>query len=368
MSQKILYILSGLTVTGGIERYNQNLVRTALNAGHSVDIVSRNDETRMFDNIRIYSYGHISNIVWRKIVFAVIALWRAVFFKPDLIVCGHINFSPLCYLMSILFKKKFIVLTHGIDVWNLKSNLKTKTFKRAHLITTVSSFTRNKIVKQVPEVKNRVCILPNSINSSVFIPGPKPEYLLKRHKINNQNKVILTVARLQKTEGPKGYYKVLDVLPEILKEHPEVRYVLVGSGDDLDNIRNYVKEKNIEDAVILAGHTPDHELPDYYNLSDVFIMPSKKEGFGIVFLEALACGKPVICGNQDGSVDAVLNGETGILVDPDSNEEIKQAIEGVLELSDDTRHSMGEHLRERVIAEFGSKRFNERMEKCLRAL
>ena len=111
-----------------------------------------------------------------------------------------------------------------------------------------------------------------------------------------------------------------------------------------------------------AGFIPDEELCDYYNLCDVFAMPSKGEGFGIVYLEALACGKPTIGGNQDGAIDALCNGELGVLVDPDNIEQIAQAIVDILQ----GKHPLPilyqpDLLRQKVIEIYGFDKFKERL-------
>src|SRR5205814_269912 len=105
---------------------------------------------------------------------------------------------------------------------------------------------------------------------------------------------------------------------------------LAGSGPDRERIEALIRELNLEENVTLAGRVADNELPGFYQLCDVFAMPSKGEGFGIVFLEAMACGKPVIAGNKDGSVDAVLNGRLGVLVDPDNVVQIAEALIAIL--------------------------------------
>lgn len=365
---RILFIVSGLLDTGGIEKYNQNLVRATIKAGYSVKLISRNDIVDKFNNIPIASYGHIKHDIFKKIIFALRIFWEAFYFHPDIIICGHINFSPLCYIISRFMNIKYIVLTHGIDVWHITSKIKIKGLKEAHLIATVSNFTKDRIIEQIPEIKRKIKILPNTIDGSIFYPKPKPTYLMKRHGLKENDKIILTVARLKRTEKYKGYYKILDILPDIAREISEIKYILIGSGDDLENIQRYIRKKNLKKIVILTGYIPDSELPDYYNLCDVFVMPSKKEGFGIVFLEALACGKPVIAGNKDGSVDALLNGELGVLIDPDSDDEITEALVKVLKHEISKKLTNGEYLRRKVLENYGVDRFKENVLKLLKEL
>jgi len=366
VSKRILFIASGLLNTGGIEKYNQNLLKSILESGYSVKVISRNDTKDKFNNASLISYGHIKYDIFKKIIFSLRIFWEAFCFHPDIIICGHINFSPLCYMISRFINIKYIVLTHGIDVWHVNNKLKIKGLKEARLIATVSNFTKNKIIKQIPEVKNKIKLLPNTIDGSIFYPEPKPTYLMKRHGLKENNKIILTVARLKRTEKYKGYYKILDILPNIAREISGIKYILIGSGDDLENIQKYVKKKNLEKIVILTGYIPDSELSDYYNLCDVFVMPSKKEGFGIVFLEALACGKPVIAGNKDGSVDAVLNGELGILVNPDDEDDIAKELIKVLKNDVSKKLINSEYLRTKVLEHYGIDRFIEKVKELIK--
>jgi glycosyltransferase involved in cell wall biosynthesis len=132
----------------------------------------------------------------------------------------------------------------------------------------------------------------------------------------------------------------------------------VGKGDDRPQLELFIHEHKLQDCVTLAGFVPDSELVDYYNLCDVFAMPSKGEGFGIVYLEALACGKPVLAGNQDGAMDALCQGELGALVDPDDIDAIAQTLIAILQKQ--YRHPLmyqPDALRQKVIDTFGFEHF-----------
>jgi glycosyltransferase involved in cell wall biosynthesis len=180
---------------------------------------------------------------------------------------------------------------------------------------------------------------------------------------------------MEATEQYKGYENVLLALPEVLVRFADARYLIVGDGPDRPRIEALARRIGVAENVIFAGYVPNEELPEHYNLCDLFAMPSKGEGFGIVFLEALACGKPVVAGNKDASVEPLLNGKLGRLVDPDSVEQIADAICLTLSGIGSQRSDVGgrqsdkdkepqqapELLRREVIAAFGFERFKERL-------
>ena len=140
--------------------------------------------------------------------------------------------------------------------------------------------------------------------------------LRERYRLGDR-RVLLTVSRIGTADRYKGHDRVIAALPALLRAGADVAYLIVGSGDDTPRLAQVAAETGVSDRVILAGAAPADELADHYRLADVFVMPSTKEGFGIVFLEAAACGVPVVGGNRDGSWDALREGYLGRAIDPD---------------------------------------------------
>lgn len=136
---------------------------------------------------------------------------------------------------------------------------------------------------------------------------------------------------MAETEQYKGYDKVLEALPELVKSYPGLRYLLVGKYDNNEKQRldAIINRLGLKEIVAFTGFVPDEELAAHFMLGDIFIMPSEKEGFGIVFIEAMYYGLPVIAGNIDGSADALCRGEMGILVNPGNKEEIIAAVKKI---------------------------------------
>ena len=355
---------------GGIAVYNLDILRV-FNETFLADeavVLTMNDknspsEYGFRNNIKVKNCGVFGR--FRKKFFVLRAICYSVKLRPELIICGHINMGGLCLAIKKIFGLNYMVCAYGIDVWNISKKTHIRALKEALFITSISRCTKDKIVEQANVPAERIYLLPNAVDRSEFYPKGRRNDLIKKYDLE-ESKLILTVCRLSSTEKYKGYDKVINALPSVIIAIPDVKYMLVGDGDDVGRINRIIEDYGLRDKVILTGFIPDEELVDYYNLCDVFVMPSKKEGFGFVFLEALACGRPVIAGNKDGSVDAVLNGDVGILVDPDDIDEIAEAILKVLKGEVDKRLLDGEYLRERVIGEYGSDRFKERIQHLLR--
>ncbi|MBD2187081.1 glycosyltransferase [Pseudanabaena mucicola] len=295
-------------------------------------------------------------------IFAFQVLFAALIQKPDLIICGHINFSPLALDIFKLLKIPYWLIVYGLDAWDLKDQNKIKALKSAQKIISIGGYTRDRIVTEQQISNTEFSLLPVTFDASQFTIRPKLQYLLDRYQLDIDQQIILTVARLAGSDRYKGYDQIIQALPTIRQQIPNVHYLLVGKGEDRDRIEKSIKDHHLQDCVTLTGFIPDHELNDHYNLCDVFAMPSKGEGFGIVYLEALACGKPAIGGNQDGAIDALCNGELGILIDPDNIEQIAQVIVDTLQ----GKHPLPilyqpDLLRQKVIEIYGFDKFKERL-------
>jgi len=197
---------------------------------------------------------------------------------------------------------------------------------------------------------------------------PRDAELTTRYGLENCA-CLLTVARLARSERYKGYDRVIQTLPYVLKEVGPTRYLVVGAGDDLPRVRKMASDLGLSSHVVFCGYVPDAELPAYYNLCDVFLLPSKEEGFGIACLEALACGKPVIAGHARGSPEAVLHGQVGLLVDPDDVQAIAKAIVKLLKAkarlleADEPASALldGDFLRKRVLETYGVDVFTRKV-------
>jgi glycosyltransferase involved in cell wall biosynthesis len=292
--------------------------------------------------------------------FCVNLIQAALINKPKLIVCGHLNFAPVAFCLNRLLGIPYWIVVYGVDAWGVRDRWKIKALKKAEKIISISDYTRDRLFKEQKIPKTQIDLLPVTFDVSRFQLSSKPNYLLERYGLKSHQPVILTVTRLASTDGYKGYNQIIQALPKIKSQIPDIHYLLVGKGDDRPRIEQLINQLNLQDCVTLAGFIPDEELGDHYNLCDVFAMPSKGEGFGIVYLEALACGKPTLGGDRDGAIDALCHGELGALVDPDNVEEIASTLLKILQGTyPNPILYQPEVLRQKVIEIYGFDRFQQ---------
>ncbi|MBD1873986.1 glycosyltransferase [Nodosilinea sp. FACHB-131] len=332
---------------GGIQVYlcdilstiSQLQVQRSISSSTSIFIIDKLDSDKpenllktneLADNFSFAFTGQIPKVL-RTFAFGLKVLVTSFQQRPNLVLCGHLNFTPVAYLLRFWLGTPYWILVYGVDAWDIKHPLRRRALQTAEKIISISDYTRNRLIKEESLQPDRISLLPVTFDIERFQIKPKPSYLLNRHKLKESQPIVLTVARLADDEQYKGYDQVIRAICFVRQKVPDVHYVLVGKGSDRPRIEQLIESLGLKDCVTLAGFVSDEEICDYYNLCDVFIMPSKGEGFGIVYLEALACGKPTVGGNQDGAIDALCNGELGILVDPDNTEEIATTLVEILQ-------------------------------------
>ena len=277
-----------------------------------------------------------------RVGYAIRALWLAfVGRRHDLIFCGHLFMAPLAACLSRFMRIPLWIQLHGIEAWDRPGFLMRWALEQATLVTAVSRHTRSRVLSWSRIAPYAIRVLPNTVDAR-FLSGPKPKTLITRYRIEGK-KILLTVGRVASTERYKGHSTVMQVLPELLKHHPDLVYLIAGDGDDLERLQAMARELGMEKQVVFAGKVSDSDLPDLYRFADVFVMPSTGEGFGIVFLEAAASGLRVIGGNFDGSVDALADGVIGTCVDPRNTQDLIDAIRHALQNPGSNSSSVQDH-------------------------
>ena len=210
-------------------------------------------------------------------------------------------------------------------------------------------------------------VLNNTLDPAIKLPSNfnKPDYLLNRYNLTTDNLVVFTLTRLASTEQYKGYEQVIKAISHLKYQFQGIKYILSGKYDDheLHRITQLIKHYDVKEQVIVTGFITETELEDHFLLADLFVLPSKKEGFGIVFIEALACGLPVICGNEDGSLDAIRNGELGTAINVDHVKELEQAMTDNLNVPLTPIHRA--NLQAKCLAYFNTADYKDKLEDML---
>jgi phosphatidylinositol alpha-1,6-mannosyltransferase len=258
-------------------------------------------------------------------------------------------------LVARLARVPLVVYAHGeeITTWRQSGKLRamTYTFRRADRVIANSEFTRGKLL-ELGVAAERIRLIYPGVDVERFRPGLPCADLRARLSMPVGGKLLLSVGRLSRR---KGFDNTIRALAQLRRDGVDADYAIVGIGEDEGYLRKLAQDCKVAEHVHLLGHVPVEELPRWYNACDIFAMPNRRiggdeEGFGMVFLEASACGKPVVAGSDGGTGDAVLHGTTGLRVDGDCVEAIAAAIRRCIE--DGVLLSrLGQNGRRRVTAE-----------------
>lgn len=323
---------------GGIQTWAFELARNLHTLGGPITVLARKatPRNRAFDRRLSFPVWRMGGHDWNRYRDLYVAYYLAKFLLTHgarpIVYATHWKVGLVPALLAPLLGWKVIIGAHGREILQEKKPFRQRLIRlahcRAHRGVAVSQYTRQLLV-QLGVPQEKVAFVPNGVNVEVFCPREKSASLMRRYGLEGKM-VILTLARLVPR---KGQDLVIAALPQVLEKVPQAVYMLVGQGSDEPRLRDLTQSLGLTDRVVFAGYVPDDQLVDHYNLADVYIMTSREieargdvEGFGITFLEAGACQVPVIGGRSGGIPDAVLDGETGILVDPEDPDQIAEAL------------------------------------------
>jgi phosphatidyl-myo-inositol dimannoside synthase len=288
--------------------------------------------------------------------------------KSDIVIISHINLLPVAFAIKICSPKtKLVLLAHGIEVWKRFNLFKRFMLGRFEVILPVSRFTSNKLARlnRLPEKK--FTVLNNCLDPFLLpaVKGHKDSSLMDKYGFKEDDIVLMTITRLSSNEKYKNCDKVLETMQRLSIECPQLKYLLVGAYDIDEKIRieKMSKEMGLEGSVVITGFIPDDEFPLHYNIADIFIMLSEREGFGIVFIEAMYYGKPVIGADNGGISDALANGKLGILANPLDTREVARAIKAIVS-------NKSKYIPDRsfVLDQFGYDGYKNKLEHIIESL
>lgn len=285
--------------------------------------------------------------------FALLASWQVMRHRPALVVVLHANFAPLAWLFRRLIGLRYVVVAHGIEIDTALRPARQRALREADAVWAVSRWTRERAIALGVRAE-RIAVIGNTFDEERFVAKAAAD-------VRRTVPTVLTVARLDRSEGYKGCDVVLQALALLRTQGRHVRYRIVGSGNDMPRLRALVERLELSGMVEFVGQVDDAALLAAYRDADLFVMASRGEGFGIVFLEAMASGTPVIGGCADGTVDALGDGALGRLVDPDDSADVARAMADLLERNAPAAWFDPTTLRAACVASHGHEAFDARI-------
>lgn len=385
----ILYLVPDLFgPPGGIARYCRLVAQALGESGVAVHIVALMDQphdaarlpqaTAAVAPLNFAAGATYTPCGGSRTAFIRQAVRQTLRTRPGLILTGHVNLAPLGWALARLTRAPMVTFAYGIDAWAPLSRTRHLALQRSARVIAISRYTADRAMQINALDPARLRVLHNCLdpqfersqashspgNSSEFLPVPSssPEFLRvpSDQPFGNYDLSLLTVARMSLAEQYKGHDVVLHAMPELLQRFPDLRYDIIGDGDARPGLQALAQQLGVAPAVHFHGVVSEAALRDHYAQASLFIMPSRAEGFGFVFLEAMAHGLPVIGGNMDATPEVVVHKETGLLADPTSPTQIADAIATLL--ADPLRRQiMGIAAQHRVEEHFSFSQFQQHL-------
>jgi len=362
--------------TDGVSTISRELSARIAGKGREVIVIGPSDRgDREFDRRQSYRVFRLPGYEWGYLRFLPIFLampFVVLGFGIRRVFAMNIAYGGvLSWLLSYVSGLEYLIFAYGYEFEKVKQaslarRIYQSIYRRAKGIVTCSALVKRRLVEfgVNPE---KIKVLYPAVDLEKYRPEPVSDAFLKEKGLAGR-KILLTVGRLIER---KGHDRVLETLPKVIQRFPEVLYCIVGIGPHEKNLRDLIQRLNLENHVRLMGKVADSEITSLYNACDLFLMPSREisgvgqiEGFGIVYLEANACGKPVIGGRSGGVAEAIRDGETGFLVDPDSSDEIAEKILFLFSHPEEA-HRMGAKGLEWVRENFNWDRYVEEAHRLL---
>jgi phosphatidylinositol alpha-1,6-mannosyltransferase len=368
LSGVLIGLFTELAGTGGVQRASRHLAAAmsefAANRHMDYRLLSLNDIGelhRMSVGGRQFVFTGCERSKARFIALAL----RAAARKARVVLAGHPNLAPVVQTMRVAAPRlRTIVCTHGIEVWEPLPTWRRLALRRTRLVLAPSKDTATHVIEQQGVRPERLHVLSWALDPDFETLGANG-LKTKLPRAFPEGRVILTVGRWLATERYKGMDTLITALPRLLARWPELQLVAVGSGDDRAWLEELADQNGVNLHVhFLTGLSCD-ELAACYAACEIFALPSSGEGFGLVYLEAMFHGKPVIGGAHGGAPEVIQDGGTGYLVPHGDAAQLAISIETLL-AEPALAQKMGERGRQRVEREFRFNVFSKSVKKILR--
>jgi phosphatidylinositol alpha-1,6-mannosyltransferase len=258
-----------------------------------------------------------------KMGLALQVLKTTLQWKPDLILCAHVNLSGLAYLASRLCGAQSVLNAYGLEIWSPLSRDASWGLRNVKYVISDCHNTAAWLVNKMARKEESIKVIWDCIDLGKFKPQPVEAIVMRKYKIPDPQEyfTILSLGRLSLPDALyKGYDRLLNVFANLAFKYDRLRLIIAGRGNYVEHLKKTAREKGIESKVLFTGSVDEGDLAAVYNSCRIFSLitdagEGKGEGIPLTPLEAMACGKPVLVGNQDGSREAII-GNNGFAMDP----------------------------------------------------
>lgn len=359
----LVLLTSFLNDVGGIQTFNRVLIDALGNIARkrnwSITILALNDLINRSINSEVSCIKDKEYLSFNHNVFSFVTSVVCKSFSSSVVIWGHVGFIPLTPLIKAINPKlRSLLFVYGIDVFKKLSLLQKIGLSKINRILSGSKNTCEQMSLFNGLDKSKFDIFPYTLLKTNNVIHSKEKLMLPKGKI------ILTVSRLVTGDNYKNIDLVIKAMPEILKVVNDAFYIIVGDGEDQYRLKQLVNNIGIQDKVIFVGKVRDDLLSSYYNACDVFVLPSVREGLGIVFLEAMSFAKPCVGAKAGGVPEVIMDGKTGILCEPNDIKTLSNALIKLLQ-NDELRLLMGQAGKKRFEEEFSFDLFSNRLENII---
>jgi len=305
----------------------------------------------------------------QKVLFALRVLWRQLDHVDDTLFFDHLGLAMVQRWVPRRFRRRYGIFLHSVEVWGPLSPNRLRTLREATLRVANSNYTAKRIAAAHPSIGEiHVCHLTLGTDREK-LAAEKIAHEQSPHSVLGQIRAasVLIVGRMSRTERHKGHDELLRAWPLVLRAVPDAQLVIVGGGDDVERYKKLVADLNIAEHVLFMGRVSDATLDVIYSRVALFAMPSRGEGFGIVYLEAMRHGLACVASTHDAAGEIVVDGETGFLVEPSDLSELASKLVELL-LNPALRSELGKRGHERLQTHFSFMQFQARMTELLAQL
>lgn len=365
---------TGVFDKGGISRYSRYQIEALRNApgvGQVYVMSLLPSQGDIFEEHFRVEKEYTGISLPSKSRFALDAVRAAVRLDTRIVWANHVALCPLAHLASFASRAKTIVNIYGREIWSGLNRLESFSLGRCNAIVADCYFTAEWAGKNLGIRPERTRVIWDCVDTAKFQPGPADPDIARKYgiPIDSGRVRLMTIGRLESEQMHKGYHRIIKMVCDT-KDLMRIEYIIGGTGPALPQLRRLASELGVEDRVHFTGSIAEPDLPSVYRLADIFVLisdrgPGRGEGIPLTPLEAAACGKPIMVGNQDGSREAVENGVNGFILDPLDHQGIIKHIQLLVD-NPGTRSRMGIAARQRIEKNHSVEGFTEATGRVLR--